>query len=727
MKAMMQTAAAKSVVFECVWVSVLCASLLFACTADQEVKCGEGTELVAGRCVPSGGDSSVPGDGDGDGDGDGVTCGDGAVVFDGVCQGKRPIGAPCESGEQCLSDSCLGADRGAQDGYCTTPACSANRPCEAGSHCYYSQTERSFLCLVYCDGEDDCRDGYACQPLYTSDVSVCAPSCVATQACPAGTLCNGDSGKCELHECVLGSSEPCATDEDAGTTAGDDLVCYADRLGLSETGAVCLPSCDPSAPTAQCASNEVCQPLPEDPANMGLCVPPLCAAKEDCSAGAVCMNGVCQPPARCDEDGECAGDGVYVCVGGAGGQCMPRCPESGDEGCAALHPGLSCSAALDACLPTGAFPGSVCRSELSSPCDPLSVGGGATTPMVCENGTCLASCAEGGSDLCEGISSTLTCAQDVFDQPLCLPNGSFPGGPCGAGDACAPLQQGGNTIPMVCADDKCIITCDDAAGGDQLCDAIDASLVCIADAFETTQDMCLPRGAYPGGPCGAGDTCGSGMTCEDNRCLYECGSEMFCTDISPILSCAVGVYDVPVCLPLGTFPGSPCRPTVGDECDQNLSGLDQADMVCASNKCVVQCEAPGPFTSGDVLCGFVSPALTCLANPAGVDVCVTACGESNACPAGLSCLVSQDACLPTGSFLGSPCASGMCDGAGTPPLACAPSMNSCAAACSSLSAAGGSAYCQGVAANFGQSWDTCVDADGPGDGTALICVDGTPP
>jgi len=699
MKAMMQTAAAKSVV----WVSALCVVSLAACTADQEVKCGQGTELVAGRCVPIDGGSSLPPPGDGgalpDG-GEGTVCGEGAVVFDGVCQGKRPIGSPCQSGEQCLSDSCLGDDRGAKDGYCTTVACSANRPCEAGSHCYYSQTEAQFLCLAYCDDAGDCRDGYACQSLYTSDVSVCAPSCAATGACPAGTLCEESSGKCVLHECELGSSNPCASDDDAGAAAGDELVCYADRLGLSSSGAVCLPACDPSAAAATCAANEVCQPLPEDPETTGLCVPPLCASTEECSAGAVCMNGVCQPPARCDENGECAGEGFFVCVGGAGGQCMPSCAENGDDDCAAIHSGLSCSSALDACLPTGAFPGSVCRSDLNAPCDALSLGGGASTPMACENGVCLASCAQGGNALCNGISSTLTCAEDVFDQPLCLPEGSFPGGPCDGEDACAPLQQGGNAIPMVCANDQCILTCDDAAGGDVLCDAIDASLVCIADAFETTQDMCLPRGAYPGGPCGPADSCDTGMTCEESRCLYECGTggEALCTGISPTLSCAAGVYDVPVCLPLGTFPGSACRPIVGNECDQNLSGLDQADMVCASNKCVVQCEAAGPFVSGSALCGFISPALTCANNPAGVNVC-----------------------LPIGSFLGSPCAGGtMCDGAATPPLACAPSTMTCAAACSTL---GPSPYCVGLAAMVGQTWDTCIDADQGGPGTALICFD----
>jgi hypothetical protein len=435
------------------------------------------------------------------------------------------------------------------------------------------------------------------------------------------------------------------------------------------------------------------------------------------------MDGVCQPPARCDEEGACADDELFTCVGGPGGQCMPRCPESGDDGCAALHSGLSCSTTLDACLPTGSFPGSVCRSDLNSPCDALAVGE-ASVPMLCENNLCLASCAEGGDELCEDIRSSLTCAQDVFDAPLCVPKGSFPGGPCDDDDECAPLARGGASVPVACARDLCLVTCDDADGGDLLCDSIDASLVCIANAFETETDMCLPRGSYPGGPCGAGDACDTGMTCEDNRCLYDCsaGGEELCTDISVGLSCAVGVYATPVCLPLGTFPGSPCRPTAGDECDQNLSGLPDADMVCstATSRCVVQCEAPGAFASGDALCGVVSSSLTCLTTPT-VDICVTACGAGDACPPGYSCLASQDACLPTGTFLGSPCAGGTTCTGTTPPITCVPGASpTCAASCTEAGMPSG--YCQAVAAMTGTSFDTCTDVN-PAAEVLLICID----
>jgi hypothetical protein len=451
----------------------------------------------------------------------------------------------------------------------------------------------------------------------------------------------------------------------------------------------------------------------------------LCSSTEDCSAGAICMNGVCQPPARCDEEGACADEENFVCVRGPGGQCMMRCPENGDEGCADIHSGLSCSPTFDACLPTGSFPGSVCRSDLNSPCDYLETGSELLpfVSMMCENGVCLASCLFGGNLVCEGISDSLSCASDVFETPLCLPKGTFPGGPCDDEDECAPLTRGPESIPMACAADQCLVTCEGAEGGDVLCDAIDASLVCIADAFATTTDMCLPRGAYPGGPCGPSSSCNDGMTCEDNRCLSECtaGGEAFCNDVNEGLSCAVGVYDEPVCLPRGSFPGSPCRPTSGDECDQNLKGLPDADMICSGGTCAIECETPGVFASGDALCGVVNPALTCVSSP-DTDVCVIACGDGNACPAGYSCLTSRDACLPNGSFLGSPCAGGTTCSGTTPPLACAPGATpTCAASCSPAGMP--STQCQGLASTFGQTWDTCTNA---GLGGALICVDGTP-
>jgi hypothetical protein len=697
---------------------------LAGCGDDIATTCGEGTELVARECVPleddgssgsggrdQSGSSSGSGAGSGAGSGGGsggLSCGESAYEVDGRCEGLKPIGAPCESGEECAAEGCLQEDRGALDGYCTLAACSDNRPCPAGSHCTFSSRDAMTICLAYCDAEDDCRDGYECQPLYTTDVHVCAPTCT-DESCPSGTYCREDTGTCVIDGCVPGAEDACSN---------PDHICYPDRRGLTSSGGVCLPPCDPSAEDSACADNEVCQPLPEDPDSSGICAPPVCETTEDCPAGSACAESVCVPPARCDGDGACA-DEAAVCVGGAGGRCMPACPEDGE--CADLHSGLSCSAALSACLPTGSFPGSACRSDLNSPCDSLEVlrddESTSVTGMVCADGLCVASCDDGGSDLCADISDTLSCAVDVLDVgPVCLPNGSYPGGPCGAADACAPLVTDGGDIPTACKTGRCLVTCDAQAGGDVLCEGVDASLVCADNLFGDNVDVCLPRGSIPGGPCAAGDRCDAGMACEDDRCLYDCttGGQAVCDAAGPALACATGIYATPVCLPRGSFPGGPCRSD--NTCDENLGGLAGADMICMSGVCAVQCQSDIlPFASGDALCATVNAALTCVTNPA-TDFCAPAC-VSGACPTGRSCLGSENACLPTGSFLGSPCASGACSGA--PMLVCAGS--ACAAGCTGP--VGPSAYCDGVGTAYGTGYDTCNDVNPHPVDELLICVD----
>ena len=95
---------------------------------------------------------------------------------------------------------------------------------------------------------------------------------------------------------------------------------------------------------------------------------------------------------------------------------------------------VRCEETGQTCLPIGAFPGSPCRSDANSPCDPLDVGGD-SAPMACVEGQCAVVCDDGGTALCEGVADGLSCATGVFDTAYCLPNGSYPGGPCDADDA----------------------------------------------------------------------------------------------------------------------------------------------------------------------------------------------------------------------------------------------------------------------------------------------------
>jgi hypothetical protein len=699
---------------------------------DSGADCGAGTVLVAGECVPDA-DAMMPVAGSGGaraGAGGSkppaLTCGDGTIERDGECVAidggmnepapvKRPIGSACEAPTDCASGYCATTST-SPGGLCTVLNCSMDNACPVGSTCY-RVTKGTNVCMPYCDTSAECRtaDGYNCQPLYTNAINICAPSCTLTNSCPSGTNCNATTGLCELAGC-----DPAA----AQSACADTQTCYPDTRGLTAEGGLCLRLCDPKDSKATCKvdeKDEVCQPLPDDPANTGFCAPPVCSKSGECPAGAVCQNAVCQPPALCDSDGACADDST-TCVSG---KCMAKCPTASGTSCADIHPDLVCADVLTvpACLPLGTFPGSGCRQNTNDACSPLTVGT-SSVPMVCENDTCLVDCGTGGTPLCAGIDANLECATGIFDTALCLPKGAFPGSACDSGGNCAQDLDGNPAVDMKCLGGTCVVDCDESSEwdgyGDALCALVDATLTCAnsAGSFCTRactaqgcsagfscmdpgrvtghENACLPTGSFPGSPCrttGAtvcDEVGGVPQHCEDGTCVIECGAagdaaadDALCAGFDPGLTCSETADDICVfacgaggecpttyscfgqgaenaCLPTGSFPGSPCRPDGDDpddvgDCDADLDGVADADMVCVAGACVVECETGGNSAAEDAVCTGVSAALTC-SETAG-DLCVLACGANGVCPETYSCLGAgaENACLPTGSFPGSPC------------------------------------------------------------------------
>jgi len=216
---------------------------------------------------------------------------------------------------------------------------------------------------------------------------------------------------------------------------------------------------------------------------------------------------------------------------------------------------------------------------------------------------------------------------------------------------------------MACIQGTCVITCD--ATNDP-CAAVDSSLACSVVA-----GGCVPT-------CGAAGECSDGFSCFTNE---------------------------NVCLPTGSFPGSPCN---AGQCAQDLLGVEDIDMICSSDTCVVDCAG-----GGDFLCELVDPSLAC--SGAGGNVCVPAC-QAGQCPTGFSCFESENTCLPTGAFPGSPCAPGdVCADVGGVPMICGdPGLgaNVCVPVCSGA----GTALCQQIdgslsclpAASSGLPEDVCV-------------------
>src|SRR6185295_13167474 len=163
--------------------------------------------------------------------------------------------------------------------------------------------------------------------------------------------------------------------------------------------------------------------------------------------------------------------------------------------------------------------------------------------------------------LCAGVDSRLTCSEtggnlcvfacvagacptgysclDPGGQNACLPNGSFPGSTCAMGNTCSALAPGVN---QMCVSNTCVVDCNtagNAAQDDALCNGVNSGLTCS----ETAGDICVSK-------CNAG-ACGTGYSC------FDAGGEN-------------------ACLPTGSFPGSPCRATQGNECDQNVRGIPEA-------------------------------------------------------------------------------------------------------------------------------------------------------
>ena len=711
-------------------VSVVAACFLYACGDDSsDNACADGSTKVGSRCTEEDSGTSTPHAGTGGSKppptGGSLSCGEGTVMRNGKCvvadggsttppPAPSPVGSGCKTDDDCADGTTCLIDAKLPGGLCTIAGCDMTHPCPTGAYC--NRVTKGFnICMPYCQDDSSCRtdEGYVCQSLYTNAINICAPPCSVSGACTSGTNCNAKTGLCELAEC----------DPNASTSGCKDTqTCWADTQNLSSKGGLCLVLCDPNNPKATCKvdeKDEVCQPLAADPANTGFCAPPVCAKTEDCPAGALCQNNVCQPPALCDSNGACDDDST-TCVSGV---CMPKCPTGAGDACSDIHPGLTCASVLDvpACLPVGSFPGSECRPNRDDACSDLALAGG-SAPMVCENNTCLVDCTNGGQDLCSGIDDSLLCASGIFDKPLCLPAGAFPGGPCGANDSCAQDLQGNSVVDMKCVSGTCVIDCDESSHwsgyGDALCSIVDPTLTCAnaagsicvracgsagacdngfscldAGSIGTHENSCLPTGSFPGSPCASGPTpCSAlpgGLTqsCVNGTCVVDCGGgatavadDAICNAVDPSLTCSESAGDICVrkcngstcadagfsclnpgtegaCLPTGSFPGSPCR-SGADKCDVNLSGNAAVDMKCVEDTCVVDCNTAGTTSQDDGLCAAVSPVLTCTES-AG-NICVLKCNNGNCVQPGFSCLVNggENACLPTGSFPSSPCIGG---------------------------------------------------------------------
>jgi subtilisin family serine protease len=632
---------------------------------DGGLTCGPGTREENGKCVADG-TGGTGGTGTGGSGGASLTCGAGTEEINGVCvpiDAGAPgvpgqIGDPCSEADDCTTSYCAGSsvDPRLVDGYCTKVGCGVNNPCPTGSTCQ----DVGFgvpACFRFCEpATQQCRSGQACQPLLADpSQGICLPRCTSDETCPAGALCHVPSGICTPPETCDPASPQCA----------EDHSCLA--VPTSSTGGYCFPDCESYD---NCKPKEVCQPL-EPGSTDGICVPAPCLDSSSCPALSTCVEQhdgqmYCKLPDPC-VSGMCTEDGT-TCLGGV---CLAACEPgtAGDEACKAQHPALVCAGSFQACLPscasgcqggmscfeidqvclpTGTFPGSPCLSgdvcldvgDTTQSC--VHTGSGAfcmpdcTVDTDCESVSPLLTCVESRglcAPKCE--AGTFACGDGLACERVnnaCLPEGSFPGSPCGGTASCATNFDGAQH-DLLCMGGMCLIDC--ATGGDVLCGALGAALDMPLSCDDTGLQVCLP-------PCGAAP----GFACASVGDL-----EMTCHD----------TLGEQVCLPSGTFPGSPCRTDPADECDQNLFDVGAYDMVCIESTCALACE-------DDALCASFTSGIACYED---MGICLPACTTNAQCASGRACYVAEGVCLPNGMFPGGPCGDGeTCGNAGPVAMEC---------------------------------------------------------
>jgi len=170
----------------------------------------------------------------------GWDCGEGLECLDsGHCDTPAPvtyIGLAREAAEDCESDLCIPDQDEAGNatywsaGYCSL-LCPEGTECPDGSSCY--GLADAFYCLLNCETDDGCREGYICD----TDWLACLPDCRLGWPCTILQICEQESGMCVLYE-----DQPVSCD-----LAQPDHPCCGNEFCepvISENALTCPVDCD---------------------------------------------------------------------------------------------------------------------------------------------------------------------------------------------------------------------------------------------------------------------------------------------------------------------------------------------------------------------------------------------------------------------------------------------------------------------------------------------------
>jgi hypothetical protein len=282
--------------------------------------------------------------------------------FSGACvwpsERSTEIGRACQPGDTCGSvrGSCKapiqvgGQDRYWLDGYCTQTCLAGDPACPVGSTCLNvgSSATPDLRCLRNCRPlQNDCRDGYACDP---NANNTCIPRCFLDTDCPNVNFeCRRCDGLCVNKQSPAGRVGDRCT---SATTCGTGQVCIPVDQN-QPTGFVCAEQC--AAGCGTCPQGSACESVPggglfcvrqcngpgtcPSGTRCGIvggsraCIP-SCRTFTDCAPGEECRSdGECYPPDVLPDGGcgiFCGFDGGRPIVvpgrdGGTGGGVVPVC------------------------------------------------------------------------------------------------------------------------------------------------------------------------------------------------------------------------------------------------------------------------------------------------------------------------------------------------------------------------------------------------------------------
>ncbi len=292
-----------------------------------------------------------------DDDNDGLyDCQDSDCQALGACgPGTTPGGGACTQPGQCVANGndpfCLTEDQfGYTEGYCSEYCSTLSNDCAGDGVCFPFLSDTVGICFDACQGDVDCRPGYACTDF--GQAFVCAPAAPAFEDCGNGIDDDGD-GAVDCADTKCTDSVECAVCGDGVVTGveecdpPDGVTCDANCQTIFGPEASCNDLVDDDQDGQYDCQDADCQAA-------GVCTPGstptggACTSQNDCTANAndpFCLTETQfgWPGGTCSEycnpnANDCAGDAICLLAGIDVGLCVDGCVTNAD-----CRPGYSCN------------------------------------------------------------------------------------------------------------------------------------------------------------------------------------------------------------------------------------------------------------------------------------------------------------------------------------------------------------------------------------------------